>query len=841
VDKPSCELRPEQLRRRTDVSSFSFASTAELAPLQRVIGQPRALRAIDFGTDIANPGYNIFVVGLPGSGRTTVVRQFLQEQASERPVPAEWCYVYNFDDPRHPRALSLPPGRASQLGREMDEMLQQLQQEIPRAFEGEYYEGRRREISLELQRQQQELLQDLERYLKDRGFALIRSQMGLSIAPMVDGQVLSAEDYDKLDAETKKRFEAYRGELQEQYDKTMRQTRDLDRQAKEKIDGIIHELSGFVVDHLLAEIRDKFTDCSQVLTYLDAVRKDVVENPANFTPSAQQEEAGPLNMLARSSRESSLNRYKVNVIRADCTEGCAPVVMEDNPTYYNLFGRIEHRAEFGAMVTDFMQIRAGALHRANGGYLIVEAKDLLTNPLAWEGLKRALKNAEIKIEDMSQFYGMVATVTLDPEPIPLDVKLAIIGDERLYEMLYVYDEDFRELFKVKAEFSSIMPREPQSDQDYASFIGDVCRRESLRHFDPSAVARVIDEGSRMAEDQGRVTTRFAQVVDLIREAAFWSGRAGRDVVTGQDVRSAVDERVYRLSNFFERYVESIQDGIVLIDTSGEVVGQVNGLSVVSLANYEFGMPSRITVETFLGKSGVISIDREVKMSGPIHDKGQLILASYLTARFAQQRSINMSATLTFEQNYSGIEGDSASSTELYALLSRLSGAPIKQNLAVTGSVSQFGQVQAIGGVNAKIEGFFGVCKARGLTGDQGVLIPASNVRHLMLRDEVVDAVAEGKFHVYAVNKIEEGIEILTGVPAGAVDEKGDYPAGTIYGLVQQKLAQYADAMKEDGGGEEEEEEPALHGLGEADLAAEEDDSEEDEDPEPDAPAEQRRI
>jgi lon-related putative ATP-dependent protease len=841
VDKPSCELRPEQLRRRTDVSSFSFSSTAELAPLQRVIGQPRALRAIDFGTDIANPGYNIFVVGLPGSGRTTVVRQFLQEQASERPVPAEWCYVYNFDDPRHPRALSLPPGRASQLGREMDEMLQQLQQEIPRAFEGEYYEGRRREISLELQRQQQELLQDLERYLKDRGFALIRSQMGLSIAPMVDGQVLSAEDYDKLDAETKKRFEAYRGELQEQYDKTMRQTRDLDRQAKEKIDGIIHELSGFVVDHLLAEIRDKFTDCSQVLTYLDAVRKDVVENPANFTPSAQQEEAGPLNMLARSSRESSLNRYKVNVIRADCTEGCAPVVMEDNPTYYNLFGRIEHRAEFGAMVTDFMQIRAGALHRANGGYLIVEAKDLLTNPLAWEGLKRALKNAEIKIEDMSQFYGMVATVTLDPEPIPLDVKLAIIGDERLYEMLYVYDEDFRELFKVKAEFSSIMPREPQSDQDYASFIGDVCRRESLRHFDPSAVARVIDEGSRMAEDQGRVTTRFAQVVDLIREAAFWSGRAGRDVVTGQDVRSAVDERVYRLSNFFERYVESIQDGIVLIDTSGEVVGQVNGLSVVSLANYEFGMPSRITVETFLGKSGVISIDREVKMSGPIHDKGQLILASYLTARFAQQRSINMSATLTFEQNYSGIEGDSASSTELYALLSRLSGAPIKQNLAVTGSVSQFGQVQAIGGVNAKIEGFFGVCKARGLTGDQGVLIPASNVRHLMLRDEVVDAVAEGKFHVYAVNKIEEGIEILTGVPAGAVDEKGDYPAGTIYGLVQQKLAQYADAMKEDGGGEEEEEEPALHGLGEADLAAEEDDSEEDEDPEPDAPAEQRRI
>jgi len=835
VDKQSYELRPEQLRRKTDSSSFSFASTADLAPLQRIIGQPRALRAIDFGTDIADPGYNIFVVGAPGSGRTTVVRQFLQEQARERPVPAEWCYVYNFDDPRHPKAISLPPGRAAEFGREMDELLQQLQQELPRAFEGEYYEGRRRDIGLDLQRQQQELLQELERYLRERGFALIRSQMGLSIAPLKDGQVLSAENYDKLDPEEKKGFESHRGELQEQYDKTMRVMRDLDRQAKEKIEGIIKEISGFVVDHMLAEIRDKFADCPQVLTYLEAVHKDVVENPANFTASGEQEEAGPLNMLARSSREALLNRYKVNVIRADCTEGCAPVVMEDNPTYFNLVGRIEHRAEFGAMVTDFMQIRAGALHRANGGYLIVEAKDLLGNALAWEGLKRALKNRQIRIEDMSQFYGVVATVTLDPEPIPLDVKVAIIGDERLYELLYVYDEDFRELFKVKAEFSSIMPREPETDRDYAQFVGDVCRRENLRHFEPEAVAGVIEEASRMAEDQGRVTTRFAQVVDVIREASFWAGRAGRDVVSRADVKAAIDERLYRLNRSFERYVEAIQDGVVLIDTRGEVVGQVNGLSVATLANYEFGMPSRITAETFLGKAGVISIDREVKMSGPIHDKGQLILSSYLTARFAQQRSLTMSATLTFEQNYSGIEGDSASSTELYALLSRLSGKPIKQNLAVTGSVNQFGQVQAIGGVNAKIEGFFGVCKAMGLTGDQGVLIPRSNVRHLMLRDEVVDAVAAGQFHIYAVDRIEDGIEILTGVPAGTPNDQGDYPEGTIYGLVQQRLAQYAEAMKNEGGPEDEEEdEPLGHASDDDDSAAEEDREDEPDDPdEPD--------
>jgi lon-related putative ATP-dependent protease len=474
------------------------------------------------------------------------------------------------------------------------------------------------------------------------------------------------------------------------------------------------------------------------------------------------------------------------------------------------------------MVTDFTQIRAGALHRANGGYLVVEAKDLLANGLAWEALKRALKAGVIKIEELASFYGMVATVSLEPEPIPLDVKVVIIGDEYLYHLLYAYDEDFHELFKVRAQFATRMDLKDGAPDQYARFVGDLCRRENLCHFDPSAVARLLDEAAALAEDQERVTTRFADVADLVRESSFWARRAGRGLVTALDVRKAIDERVYLREYALQRYLETLQDGVVLLDTQGTTVGQINALTVIQTADFEFGLPTRITARTFAGKSGVISIDREVKMTGPIHDKGQLILASYLSSRFAQKEPLSVSATLTFEQSYSGVEGDSASSTELYALLSSLAGIPIKQNLAVTGSVNQLGQVQAIGGVNAKIAGFFDVCAARGLTGDQGVLIPRSNVRHLMLREDVVQAVAEGRFHIYAVATIEEGLELLTGVPAGSADAEGNYTAGTLYAAAQDKLREFAESMR----GEEEEEEEPGPPQGESEAGAEECDDEE---------------
>jgi lon-related putative ATP-dependent protease len=821
VDAKNLELRPEQLRLKGDPSVFSFKSTAELPPLEAIIGQERAVRSIDFGIDMPNQGYNIYAVGPAGSGRTTTVRRFLSSRAAQRPVPAEWCYVYNFEDPRRPKAISLPSGRATKLRSQMVELVRQLQREIPRAFEGEYYEQRRREIVLDLQQKQQQLLQDLEKYLNERGFALIRAEAGLAIAPMLNGEVLTGEAYEKLDPEMKKKYESFRPELQEQFDKTMRLARELDRQGKQRGGDITHDLAGIVVNPLVDEIKEGFSDCPKVMVYLEAVRNDVMQHATDFIPNPEAEKS-PLLMMTRAQAEQWLGHYKVNVL-AEAGDGrFAPVVIEDNPTYYNLIGRIEHRAEFGAMVTDFMQIRAGALHRANGGYLVVEAKDMLQSQAAWEALKRALRNREIKIGDVAEFYGPVASATLEPEPIPLDVKVVIIGDERLYQLLHVYDEDYRELFKVKAEFAATMPRDEKATQGYALFVGDLCRREGLRHFDSGATSEILDEAARLADDQHKVVTRFAEVADLVREAAFWAGRAGHELVTTEDVRAAVRERDYRLSQTAERYRETIREGVILIATQGVVAGQVNGLSVIQLANYEFGLPSRITARTFMGRAGVISIDREVKMSGPIHDKGQLILASYLSTRFAQQRTLSMSATLTFEQSYSGVEGDSASSTELYALLSDLSGVPIKQNLAVTGSVNQFGQVQAIGGVNAKIEGFFDVCKDSGLTGDQGVLVPSSNLRHLMLRDEVIRAVAEGKFHIYAVSTIEEGIELLTGVPAGEMNANGGYPEGTIYARVQARLNKYAENLKEEGG-EEEEKDPAPDEE-EGESAAAEDDA-----------------
>lgn len=806
MNAKNLELRPDQLRLKGEPSLFPFKSSAELPSLEEIIGQERAVRSIDFGIDMPSQGYNIYAVGPAGSGRTTAVRRFLSRRAAQRAVPAEWCYVYDFDDPRRPKALSLPTGRAAKLRTQMADLVKQVQREIPRAFEGEYYEQRRRELVLDLQQKQQQLLQDLEKYLNERGFALIRVQTGLAIAPMLKGEVLTGEAYEKLDPELKKKFESFRPELQEQFDKTMRLARDLDRDGKQKIDTITHDLAGVVVNPLVDEIKEAFKDCPKVVEYLEVVRSDVIQHATDFIPNPEAEKS-PLLMMTRAQAEQWLDHYKVNVL-AECEGQCAPVIIEDNPTYYNLIGRIEHRAEFGAMVTDFTQIRAGALHRANGGYLVVEAKDLLQNPVAWEGLKRALRSREIKIGDPAEFYGLVATATLEPEPIPLDVKVVIIGDERLYQLLFAYDEDFRELFKVKAEFAATMPRDEKSAQQYAMFVADLCRREGLRHFDAGAMCEIVDEAARLADDQHKVITRFAEVADLVRESSFWAGRAGHEVATADDVRAAVKERVYRLSQAAEHYRETIQEGVILISTRGAAVGQVNGLSVVQLGNFEFGLPSRITARTFMGRAGVVSIDREVKMSGPIHDKGQLILASYLSSRFAQRTTLSMSASLTFEQLYSGVEGDSASSTELYALLSDLSGVPIKQNLAVTGSVSQFGQVQAIGGVNAKIEGFFDVCKESGLTGDQGVLIPSSNVRHLMLREDVVQAVAEGKFHIYAVSTIEEGIELLTGVPAGEANANGNYPEGSVCGRVQAKLTQFAENLKAEGEeGEEEEKDP----------------------------------
>ena len=787
-------LKPEQLRQRTDASIYTFESTAELEPLERVIGQDRAVTAIDFGAEIPSKGYNIYAVGPPGSGRTSAVRSFLAKRAAERPAPPDWCYVYNFDDPRKPRALQLPSGRTDELRHMMEELIERIQDELPRMFEGQSYEERRREFMQEMQERQMEIYQNLETYLNERGFALIRSPAGLAIAPMLNGEVLSAEDYQKLDPEIKKRFEAHRPELQREFDEAMRKARELDRESKEALESINAEMVGFLLDTLMADIREAFEDCSQVLEHLDAVRSDIISNLNRLLPQEGQQQM-PFGMSPERQRERFLDRYAISVLAQNEPGEPAPVIIEDNPTYHNLLGRIEHRTEFGTMVTDFRQIRPGALHHANGGYLVVEARGLLSNAMAYDALKRALRNDEIKIEEMAQFFGLVATVSLEPEPIPLDVKVIVIGDQRLYQLLYMLDEEFRELFKVKAEFVMEMKRDDDNLHSLAGFIGDLCRREDLVQFSPGAVARVAEESSRTASDQEKLSTHFATMADLVRESSYQAKRSGHELTQASDVQDAVEAKRHRLDYVKERYLETIQNGTILVQTEGATVGQINALSVAQSADFIFGLPSRISARTYMGRSAVISVEREVKMSGPIHGKGNMILASYLAGRFAQHRPLSMSASLTFEQNYSGVEGDSASSTELCSILSSLSEVPIKQSLAVTGSVSQSGLVQAIGGVNAKIEGFFDLCRERGLTGDQGVLIPKSNVRHLMLRSDVVEAVEQDQFHIYAVSTIEEGIEILTGMPAGQEDEEGNYPEGTLYALVKEKLDTYAERMK----------------------------------------------
>lgn len=795
MDHAMLELLPDQVRRFTDPAQFAFQTTAELADLEKIIGQDRAVRAISFGVDIQSQGYNIFAVGPSGSGRTTAVRQFLDRRTVTHPLPREWCYVYNFADPRRPHAISLPLGQGLVLRKEMIELVDQLRLDIPRAFEGEVFEQRRREIVLDLQRKQQILLQELDIYLSQRGFSLIRSQTGMAIAPVIEGKVLSGEDYDKLKPEEKTKFEAFRPELQEQFDKTMRLTRQIDREGRKAIDQVTHDMAGFIVDQTLEELREKFKDLPAVLDYLSAVRSDAIENADNLLVGPEDEK--PSSFGPSAPRDSFLKRYQINVLANTPQGQNAPIVVEDNPTYSNLIGRIEHTAEFGTMVTDYTQIRAGALHHANGGYLIVDAKNLLSNTLAWDALKRSIRNRQVKIEEMAQYYGLVATASLEPEPIPLDVKVVIIGDEQVYDLLYTYDEEFKDLFKVKAQFVSQIQLNTQTAQDYAQFIGTLCRQENLRHFNSHAVSYIIDEAARLVEDQRRISTRLSQVADLIRESSFWAEKAGHDVVQVDDVRSTTQERTYRRNYAAERYREVILDGVMLVQVTGErKIGQINGLSVIQAASYEFGIPSRVTAKTYIGRSGIVSIDREVKMSGPIHDKGQLILSAYLSGRFAQRHPLSISASLAFEQLYSGVEGDSASSTELYALLSSLAELPIRQDLAVTGSVNQFGTVQAIGGVNAKIEGFYDLCCARGLTGTQGVMIPASNVRHLMLREDIVQSVGNGQFHIYAVSTIEEGIELLTGVAAGELDSEGHYPEGSLYSRIEAKLEAYHLLLKD---------------------------------------------
>ncbi len=806
-----CELTAEQLRRTCQPSDLDFKTTADLPELTEIIGQERATRAIEFGIDIPCYGYNVYAMGPAGAGKTTTIQTFLERKAATEPVPDDWCYVNDLDDPYRPNVIRLPGGRASALRDDVNELLKSLSTEIPRAFESEGYAEHQARIARELDEERKAKFEHLEAFAKERGFALLNTPMGLLFAPVVDGQVMTAEQYEQLDDEAKKRFEAHRPALQEELEKTLRQVRELEKVAKNRLRNLDQEIATFTVAHHFDALKEKYHDCAEVPDFLDSVREDIIQKIDIFkqpVPAGGEQPAaagGPLSAMAVQPG-SPFDKYRVNVIVDHSQTRGAPVVVETNPTYHNLIGRIEHRPQFGTLVTDFSLIKGGALHRANGGYLVLSAKAVLATPLAWDALKRALRNEEIRIEEMGQQLSLIATVSLAPEPVPLNVKVVLIGDPHTYYLLYSLDDEFQKLFKVRADFATDMDWSPENVEKYARFIRSRCREEKLKDFELGAVAKVVEYGSRLVEDQEKLTTRFAHVADVVREAAYWATRNHHELVTTADVQQAIEERVYRSNQVEERIREQIEDGTIMVDVEGAVVGQVNGLSILSLGDYTFGRPSRITARIFMGQKGVINIEREAKLSGKIHDKGVLILSGYMGGKYAQDKPLSLSASICFEQLYSGVDGDSASSTELYALLSSLSGLPIKQGIAITGSVNQQGEVQAIGGATRKIEGFFDVCRVKGLTGEQGVIIPESNVKNLMLREDVVEAVAQGQFHIYPVRTVDEGITILTGVEAGELREDGTYPPGTVNCLVDERLRKLAKELKQFGRKEANEEE-----------------------------------
>jgi lon-related putative ATP-dependent protease len=780
---------------------LDFETTEALPSEVAIIGQDRAVAAIDFGVGIASFGFNIYALGYTGTGRATTIGIFLERIASEQRVPADWIYVNNFSDPNKPNAISLPPGTAVDFRNDMQELVDDLLRDVPRAFESEDYERQKESIVREMQEQRNGAFAQLEHKVNERGFTLLKTAMGLGIAPVLNGQVLTPEAYQQLDEDTRQDIEERQTLLQREMAETMRSIRDLEKDTKRRLQDYDREIADFAVGHLIEDLQDKHGHLEEIPEYLAAVQSDIVENVMGFKGEEASSEGLSAAMQA-GQREALLKRYRVNVIVDNGEQEGAPVIFQPNPTYGSLIGRIEHRAEFGALVTDFTMIKAGCLHRANGGYLVVEMRGLLANPLAWDALKRAIKNRSIQTEEIGTQLQVVSTVTLEPESIPLDVKVVLIGDPLTYYLLYEHDEDFRKLFKVQADFGTDFERSPETCKSYAHFVAARCNDEGLLHFEPGAVGRVVEYGSRLAGHQQKLATRFGEIADLVREASYWAKRQSHSRTTSADVQEALDAKIHRANRTEERLQEMIDEGYIRVDVAGEAVGQVNGLAILSLGNYSFGKPSRITVRTYTGKAGVVSLDREAKLSGRIYDKGLLTLTGYLGGKYALENPLSLSATISFEQLYEGIEGDSASSTELYALLSSLSGLPLKQGIAVTGSVDQQGNIQPVGGVNEKIEGFFETCRQRELTGEQGVILPLQNVVNLMLRAEVRQAVQEGTFHIYPVSTIDEGLEILTGVSAGQLQDDGAYPEDSVHGRVMARLEEIAENLK--GRGEEEE-------------------------------------
>ena len=785
-------LDPELLYKACDPAEFDFASTEELADTSVIIGQERALDAIQFGIDIAQRGFNVFVLGPSGAGKLTATKEIVTREAQLQRAPDDWCYVNNFAHPSKPKALSLPAGEGRHFVHDMEQLIEELTSAIPAAFEGEEYRSREEEIEGEAKEREFNALNDLRNEAKRQHISLIETPTGFAFAPVdKNNGVLSPDEFHKLSEAEQLAIQNNIARLHQQLQKLLRQFPAWRKEAKEKLKSLHREIAAYAVGHLIDELKERYGQFPHILNYLREVQQDIVDHADDFFPKS---ESTPV-LFAHAPRSSPLLRYKINLLVDHGGSTTAPIVFEELPNHANLIGRVEYQAYMGALVTDFTMIRPGALHLANGGYLFLDARKLLLQPFAWDALKRALQTGEIRIESLERTLSLISTATLEPEPIPLRLKIILIGDRLLYYLLNIYDPEFRDLFKVSADFEETYDRDPDSSALYARVIASLARRDGLRPLNKEAVIRVIEHSARLVEDAEKLTTHLRSLTDLLKEADHWASQADRRVIAQDDVQAAIDQQIHRADRLRDRIYEAIRRGSILIDTQGQTIGQINGLSVISLGDFAFGQPACITATTRLGTGKIIDIERETELGGAIHSKGVLILSNFLAARYAKAQPFSVFASVVFEQSYGMVEGDSASVAELCAILSSLADLPIKQTLAVTGSVNQHGRVQAIGGVNEKIEGFFDVCQSIGLTGDQGVIIPSANVKNLMLRQDVVEAARNGQFRVYAVDTVDQALELLTGKPIGERDPSGQFPEDSVNGRVEKRLKEWTSIRK----------------------------------------------
>ncbi len=788
------KLKSNQLYTKCDPKKFKFSSTAELEERLSALGQDRALSAVEIGINIQSKGYNLFCLGPEGTGKTSLVKRVLVEEAKKRPTPDDWAYVYNFDEPYKPQAVNFPAGTAAEFAKDIDKLIETLSVSIPAILESDEYKAGQSIIHEKFKQHKEEYIKILQKKAKGKSVSLLHMPVGLVVAPVKNGEVLSPEAFDELPESEKKQLLEDLNQMQEEIENTAQDLPQWEDKQRKETNDLREKFLKIAVKNPIDELHAKYKGHKQANDFLKKIQKHIITNIDEFMPSSENNCGGSegddalsaLFSRMKQPEEDKYAKFKVNVIVKNEPDSGAPIIHLDHPTQGNLVGRVERIQQYGALLTDFSLIKSGALHQANGGFLLIDARKLLLQPYAWDSLKRALASKTVKIEAPSE-ETTFTTISLDPEPIPLQVKVILTGDEELYEVLSERDPDFSDFFKVEADFGVLMDRTPENEVEYAKLIGSLSKKKKLRSLNKQAVAKVIEYSSRLAEDSEKLTAHIASIGDLLREADYWARKSKANQIGKNHIEQAIDAQIYRSDRIKQAMLEQIDKGTILMDVEGSRVGQINGLVVYNFSRTSFGKPARITTQVRIGKGEFINIEREVEMSGPIHTKGVLILSSLLANRFAKDRPLSLSASIVFEQSYGGVDGDSASSTEYYCMLSAIANLPIKQNIAVTGSINQFGEVQPIGGVNEKIEGFFDVCRHRGLTGDQGVIIPRTNVKDLMLREDVLNAVDEGKFHIYAVDNVDDGIEILTGIKAGKPDKHGNYPKGTVNYAVRQGL------------------------------------------------------